>query len=191
MSDLQSELLALIGRDYRHLRARDWRAVMKPEDLRQAMRHWVTGVAVVAAAQGDVRHGMTVNTFTSVSLEPPLVLVALHRQSRTRSLVLRAGAFAVTVLSQHQAVISDRFAGQEEDSGERFAGLDTFTLVTGAPLLSDGEAWFDCRLYQALEAGTHTLILGEVVAVRAAEVFRPLVYANRAYRRLHHEPLEP
>lgn len=153
------------------------------EALRQAMRHWVTGVTVVTAAHQGQRHGMTVSSFTSVSLEPPLVLIALQRGTRTHALVTAARAFGVTVLSQEQQAISNRFAGRDETT-DRFAGLETFTLHTGAPLLVGGEAWFDCRLWQEIVAGTHTLFLGEVVAARASETFHPLLYGNRQYWRL-------
>jgi len=157
---------------------------MEPEALRQAMRHWATGVTVVTAAHGSRQHGMTVSSFTSVSLRPPLVLIALERGTRTRSLVTAAGAFGVTVLSQGQQTISNRFAGRDEDTTDRFAGVEVFKLVTGAPLLRGGEAWLDCRVVQQVEAGTHTLFIGEVVAAQAGERFDPLLYYNRAYRRL-------
>ncbi len=156
---------------------------MDAESLRQAMRHWATGVTVVTTVHQGRRHGMTVSSFTSVSLDPPLVLVALQRDTRTRTMVAAAGVFAVTVLSQGHQAISNRFAGWEE-SVDRFAGLETFTLVTGAPLLRDGEAWLDCRVSQRVEAGTHTVFIGEVVDARFAETFDPLLYFNRAYRRL-------
>ena len=154
-----------------------------PEALRQAMRHWTTGVTVVTAAHRGQRHGMTVSSFTSVSLEPPLVLVALQRDTRTCALVEAARAFGVTVLSQGQQAISNRFAGREAQA-DRFAGLETFTLHTGAPLLAAGEAWFDCRVWQQIPAGTHIVFFGEVVVARAGETFDPLLYGNRRYHRL-------
>jgi len=156
---------------------------MDAETLRQAMRHWATGVTVVTTAHQGRRHGMTVSSFTSVSLNPPLVLVALERKTRTRTMVAAEGVFAVTVLSQGDQAVSNRFAGRMEGE-DRFAGLETFSLVTGAPLLRAGEAWLDCRVVQQVEAGTHTIFIGEVVAARAGEAFAPLLYFNRAYRRL-------
>lgn len=156
------------------------------EGLRQVMRHWASGVAVVTAAYQGQRHGMTVSSFTSVSLEPPLVLVVLARESRTRSLVMAAQAFAVTVLGQEQQALSDRFAGRDPQV-DRFADLQPFTLVTGAPLLPGGVAWLDCRVSRHLEAGTHTLFLGQVVAAQATDTFRPLLYYNRAYRQLREQ----
>jgi len=82
------------------------------EMVRHAMRHWTTGVAVVTARLDDQIHGMTVNSFTSISLEPPLVSATLAAGTRTQSLVEQTGVFGVTILSEGQADISDRFAGR-------------------------------------------------------------------------------
>ncbi len=154
------------------------------EDLRRAMRKWATGVTVVAAAVDGQRHGMTVSSFTSVSLEPPLVLVALRQESRTHALVERAGYFGVSVLARGQEEISNRFAGREAEDADRFAGLSAATLVTGAPLLEGSLAWFDCRVVRAVPAGTHTIFLAEVVAARAFDRGAPLLYFDRQYRSL-------
>src|SRR5512139_2706393 len=114
-----------------------------PEFLRSVMRNWATGVTVVATALEGVRHGMTVSSFTSVSLDPPLVLVSLERATHTHRLLEQSGCFSVTVLGEGQQDISDRFAGRQPDGDDRFAGLDTFTLVSGAPFISGGLAYFD------------------------------------------------
>ncbi len=148
------------------------------------MRQWATGVTVVSAAAQGRRHGMTVSSFTSLSLEPPLVLVVLYQESRTHALVQAAGSFGVTILARSQKEISDRFAGRTPDDADRFAGLETETLQTGAPLLKGGLAWFDCRVEQAVPTGTHTLFVGRVVAARSFEGGEPLLYYDRAYRAL-------
>jgi len=148
------------------------------------MRKWATGVTVVSAAAQGRRHGMTVSSFTSLSLEPPLLLVVLYQKSRTHALVQAAGSFGVTILASSQREISDRFAGRTPDETDRFAGLETETLQTGAPLLTGGLAWFDCRVEQALPVGTHTLFVGRVVAARAFGEGEPLLYYDRAYRTL-------
>ena len=115
------------------------------EDLRNAMRQWATGVTVVTVDYEGVRHGMTVSSFTSVSLEPPLVLVSLERGSKTHNLLEKSGYFAVTILCDDQQDISERFSGGVPDGHDRFAGLQTFTLVSGAPLLMQGESSLDSR----------------------------------------------
>lgn len=153
------------------------------ETLRQVMRHWATGVAIVTASHQGKRHGMTVNSFTSVSLTPPLVLVCLAQTSQTHDLVLNAGTFGITLLTAEQQALSDRFAGRTEVS-DRFAGLETFTLRTGAPLIAGGLAYLDCRVVQTHPAGTHTIVVGEVLAAMPGTDAPPLLYYNRRYRQL-------
>ncbi len=155
-----------------------------PEDLRLAMRHWTTGVTVVSAASRDVWHGMTVSSFTSVSLNPPLVLVSLERESGTHRLVEQVGCYGVSILTQNQKDVSDRFAGRSSLESDRFAGLDTYTLVTGAPLLVNSLAAFDCQVVASYDAGTQTVFIGEVLAVKTGAPDLPLIYFNQDYRTL-------
>lgn len=157
------------------------------EALRQAMRQWTTGVTVVSSVSAETRHGMAVSSFTSISLEPPLVLISLAHSSRTFSLVQRSGVFGVTVLRQGQQEISDRFAGRTPDDQDRFVGLDTFTLETGAPFLVDGLAFFDCRVTATVPVSDHTLFIGQVVSVQTRPDGAPLVYYGREYRQLARE----
>jgi flavin reductase (DIM6/NTAB) family NADH-FMN oxidoreductase RutF len=154
------------------------------EQLRSAMRAWTTGVTVVTAAHGGEQHGMTVSSFSSISLDPPLIAISLQTDSHTHQLVSRAGAFGVTILAASQQTLSERFAGQMDTDMGRLQGLSTETLVTGAPFLDGGLAFLDCRVTQAIAAGLNTLFIGEVVAVRADDHDSPLVYHDRAYRRL-------
>jgi len=160
-----------------------------PEDLRLAMRQWTTGVTIVTVKHKGRRHGMTVSSFTSVSLTPPLLLVSLEQVTNTHKLVKAAGTFGVSILDQSQREISDRFAGRIADVTDRFAGLETFTLITGAPLMATGAlAWFDCRVVATYEAGNHTVFIGEVLAVKTGNSGRPLIYFNRDYRSLDGDP---
>jgi flavin reductase (DIM6/NTAB) family NADH-FMN oxidoreductase RutF len=148
------------------------------------MRQWATGVTVVASQHDGVRHGMTVSSFTSISLTPPRVLVCLQRGTRTHDIIHKSGTFSITILSQHQQEISDRFAGRLGEDQDRFAGLETFNLLSGAPLLADGLAHLDCRMVASQAIGDHSLIIGEVLATRQPGAGKPLIYFERAYRRL-------
>lgn len=153
-----------------------------PDQLRLAMRQWVTGVTIVTSQYQDVRHGMTVNSFTSVALTPPLVLVSLEQITRTHKLVQESGIFGVTILSERQRELSERFAGRNSEYEDRFAGVKLFTLATGAPLLVDGLASFDCKVVAAYPAGTHTLFIGDVIAAQInQDDLLPLIYYNRDY----------
>lgn len=149
--------------------------------MRDAMRYWATGVTVVTAQHQGVRHGMTVSSFTSVSVDPPLVLVSLQQQARTHGLVLASAAFGVTILQISQQEAAERFAGRLEKELGRFGDLQTFTLETGVPFLADGLAVFDCRVVEVYPVGDHTLFIGEVVALGTLNVGEPLVYFNRGY----------
>lgn len=154
------------------------------EQLRTAMRAWSAGVTVVTAAHQGTRHGMTVNSFTSISLDPALVTVSLQASTRTHELVTRAGAFGVTILSAEQAGLSDLFAGRIPGREDRFAGLETGRLMTGAPLLVGGLAWMDCRVVHSFDAGMSTLFIGEVLAAQSNGDGIPLLYHDRRYRHM-------
>jgi len=157
---------------------------LDPEQLRHAMRAWTSGVTVVTAAHDGERHGMTVSSFTSVSLEPPLVIISLHTESRTHRLVHAAGAFAVNILFADQGALSERFAGRASEDEDRFAGLEIEMLTTGAPVLKDALARLDCRVTQVISAGMNTIFLAEVVAARGEGEGQPIVYHNRKYWKL-------
>jgi len=152
--------------------------------LRQAMRFWVTGVTVVTAAHQGVQHGMTVTSFTSLSLTPAQVLVSLAQNTRTHDLVARSRFFGISILAASQKDVSDRFAGRIEDEQNRLAGLETFTLSSGAPMIAGGLAHLDCHVVTTLGSGTHTIFIGEVLAARNVEDGQPLIYFNRDYKKL-------
>jgi flavin reductase (DIM6/NTAB) family NADH-FMN oxidoreductase RutF len=165
-----------------------------PEILRAVMRHWPTGVTVMTTRYGDVAHGMTVNSFTSVSLEPALVLVCIEQVVRTHALAERSGIFALSILRDGQAWISDRFAGRDTENSNRFEGLETFTAVTGAPILAANMGYLDCVINARYPAGNHTIFVADVVAAHPGPLdaaappgldgAAPLLYFNRDYHRL-------
>jgi flavin reductase (DIM6/NTAB) family NADH-FMN oxidoreductase RutF len=153
--------------------------------LRSVMRKWATGVTVVATAMDNIRHGMTVSSFTSVSLNPPLVLVSLEGASQTHRLIEQSGHFSVTILGEGQQAVSDRFAGREQDGEDRFNGLESFTIISGSPFIGGGLAFFDCRVVSTYPAGTHTVFIGEVLAVQGGDPSTaPLLYHDRDYHQL-------
>jgi flavin reductase (DIM6/NTAB) family NADH-FMN oxidoreductase RutF len=159
-------------------------AILDSEQLRQAMRAWTSGVAIVTASHEGDQHGMTVSSFTSVAVEPPLIIISLQTDSRTHTLIAQANTFAVTILAQEQQDISDRFAGRMQNIDNRLEGIETETLVTGAPFIKGGLAYLDCRVSQAIAAGKNTLFLAEVIAARGNGAGRALVYHNQKYRKL-------
>ncbi len=154
------------------------------EQLRHAMRAWTTGVAVITAAHGGQQYGMTVNSFTSVSLEPPLIAVTLKQLTHTHELVIKSGEFSITILSSDQKELADRFAGKITDIKDRFAGIPTETLIIDAPLLGGGIAYFNCRIVNSIPIGENTFFLAEVIAASGEGKGEPLVYHNRVYWKL-------
>lgn len=154
------------------------------DHLRAAMRAWSSGVTVVTAVHDAEQHGMTVSSFTSVSLAPPMIIISLQTASRTHDMVVKANAFGVTILAEGQQELAERFADQQATMQERLDGFETETLVTGSPFIKGGLAYLDCRVRQSIAVGMNTLFLAEVVAVRADDHAEPLVYHDRAYRRL-------
>jgi len=156
---------------------------LNSEVLRSAMRTWSAGVTVVTAVHGEDRHGMTVNSFASISLDPAMISVSLQKKTWTHELVMLSRAFGVTILSAEQQAISDLFAGHNPEVTDRIAAVQTETLMTGSPFIMGGLAWFDCRVSQTLDIGASTHVIAEVVAVRELSG-EPLIYHNRKYWKL-------
>lgn len=155
-----------------------------PQVLRQTMRNWATGVTVVTSAYGEERAGATVSSFTSVSLEPPTVLVCLQKSIYVHDIVSQAGLYAVSLLGQDQEAISNRFAGFDATVTDRFEGLEIVEAPSGLPFLVGAIAWLDCRVVSSIATGTHTIFIGEVEHVQFNSESAPLVYHNRAYKHL-------
>ncbi len=157
---------------------------IESESLRQAMRFWATGVTVVTAAHDGVQHGMTVSSFTSVSLTPAQVLVSLAQNARTHDLVMRSRHFGLNILDNNQQELSDRFAGRVPDEMDRLIGVETYNLISAAPLLKQGLAQLDCHVVTTLGSGTHTIFIAEVLAAQSVEDGNPLLYFNRGYQKI-------
>jgi flavin reductase (DIM6/NTAB) family NADH-FMN oxidoreductase RutF len=155
--------------------------------LRATLRLWASGVSVVTTRHEDQLFGMTVSAFNSLSLDPPQILVCLSKDAHTAGFVLKSGVFAVSILAQHMAVVSDRFAGRipVATPAERFDGVPTQTAVTGAPILSESIAWLDCRIDTIHDGNTHWIVIGGVQATGTrAEAGAPLLYYARNYHGL-------
>jgi flavin reductase (DIM6/NTAB) family NADH-FMN oxidoreductase RutF len=155
-----------------------------PEMLRNAMRQWATGVALVTVGNQAYAHGMTVNSLTSISLEPPLILVSLERSTRTHQLVKDQGRFAVAILRTDQRDISEIFAGRTPDEGDRFKDVEITLTPSGIPVPRHSLATLDCVIEETLDAGTHTVYIARVEDANVSADSPPLLYFNRNYRKL-------
>jgi len=152
------------------------------EEFRAALGCWASGVTIVTSAAGDRIHGMTVSAFTSVSLDPPLVLVCADKSSNTLAVIEEGRVFAVHVLGSGQDALSNRFASKKEEH-RRFEGLSYRAGKTGAPVLDDAIAVLECRVDAAHDAGDHVIYVGRVEAAEVREG-GPLLYFQGAYREL-------
>jgi flavin reductase (DIM6/NTAB) family NADH-FMN oxidoreductase RutF len=155
---------------------------LAPDDFKQALARWPSGVTIVTARHGGEVHGMTVSAFSSVSLEPPLVLVCADKTSNTNALIQRAGVFTVNVLARGQEALSTKFASKKEE-WQRFDGLACSDGATGCPRIPGAAVALDCRVEQCVDAGDHFVYIGRVEAVAFSDA-APLVYYRSGYRAL-------
>ena len=133
-----------------------------PRALRSAFGTFMTGVTVVTSLDGNGNPvGFTANSFSSVSLDPPLLLVCLAKSSSNYDTLTQAKGFAVNVLSAEQTDVSNTFARPVDD---RFASVDWKTGPFGSPVLNEVSAWFDCSMHSTVEAGDHVILIGRVYA---------------------------
>lgn len=137
-------------------------ALVDPPVMRQTMGKFATGVAVITTEHDGVPHGMTVNSLTSVSLDPPLLLVCFNHGARSAEAAATAGRFVVNILSLRQQPIALRFAQRGED---HFAGLGLEYDGHRVPVVPNALAHIDCDVERIVEAGDHTVVFGAVVEV--------------------------
>ena len=147
---------------------------------RRIMGHFATGVTVVTTRRGDELCWMTANAFASLSLDPPLVLVAVDKRAQMHEHLLEARFFAVNILSEEQEALSRRFAMR---GPKEWSDLKLTTAVTGAPIIDGAIAYVDCKLAEILPGGDHHIFTGEIVAGEVREG-RPLLYYQGNYARL-------
>jgi flavin reductase (DIM6/NTAB) family NADH-FMN oxidoreductase RutF len=161
---------------------------MRPDSdlFRKVMGHFATGVTVVTTLNGDQPEGITVNALSSVSLDPPLVMVALDRRRFITPTVRRERRFAVNVLGEGQQALSDCFAGAPVTPGRAdFCGAPWTPGSTGLPILDGAIASLECEVVDTFHAGDHDLFIGRVESVANPERHPlPLLYYRRHYLRI-------
>jgi flavin reductase (DIM6/NTAB) family NADH-FMN oxidoreductase RutF len=136
--------------------------------LRAVMASYPTGVTIVATRDvNGAPLGLTVNAFTSVSLEPPMVLICIGHKSASHDRLIASGGFAVSMLSESQGDLARRFARQPSEG--RFEGVAWWQAPSGNPILEGATAWIDCAIDRVVEAGDHTIILGRARSCGSSE----------------------
>jgi flavin reductase (DIM6/NTAB) family NADH-FMN oxidoreductase RutF len=152
---------------------------------RAVMRRWASGVTVITMLSPEGPHGMTASAFTSVSIDPPLIMIVVDKRWRSHDLIAEAGAFCVNILAAGQVPWSDRFAGRHGDLPDRFFDVPTTVAVTGAPCFTDAQGYLDCEIVSTHDAGDHTIFMGGVRACATSDAeAAPLTYHDGHYRAL-------
>lgn len=154
------------------------------QDFVQAMGQHVSSVCVITTAHQDQRYGLTATAVSSVCAAPPRLLVCVNRSGLTHEKIAAAGHFCVNVLGEAQENIAKSFAGMMGRDVDRFGIGVWHRLVTGSPALAGAAAVFDCRVAHVLDQFSHTVFIGEVVAVSSAPGHDALVYGARRFRTL-------
>jgi flavin reductase (DIM6/NTAB) family NADH-FMN oxidoreductase RutF len=149
-----------------------------PSDFKNACSRFPTGVTITTVlGENGLPFGITVSSFTSVSLSPPIVLVCIDHRSDVLSHIAVGRHFGINVLAEHQQELSVKFS---RDCSHRFAGVEWYAGRTGVPLFLGVPATFECRTIQLLAVGDHFIVLGQVLHARSSDC-SPLTYLNRCY----------
>lgn len=156
-----------------------------PTLYRNAMSRYAGHVQIVTTADGAERRGVTVTAACSVSDNPASVLVCINASNASNAVFERSGRFALNTLAAHHRPLAEAFAGIGKlPVDERFAKAEWMTLATGAPVLSDALAVFDCSLIEAKTVATHTILIGKVEALHLGPLNPALVYFERSFKAL-------
>lgn len=155
---------------------------ISPGTFRAAMGQMASGVTIITMRTAGTDHGFTASSFTSLSLDPMLVLVCVVKNTRCHALIEQAGHYAANILSTAQQPLGARFA--DPRVLDRFEGVETTRGATGAPILPESLAWVDCRLREVLPGGDHSIFVGEVLEGHVHPSDAALVYHNRRWGRV-------
>jgi flavin reductase (DIM6/NTAB) family NADH-FMN oxidoreductase RutF len=155
---------------------------VSPDHFRGAMRHLAGGVSVITVGRGKDITGMTVTSVSSLSVEPPTLIVSINRESSSWPLLKRHGFFGVNILTADQLDVAERFTGKGGLKGaDRFAGAQWTTRVSGVPLLVGALSAIDCEAEDIIERHSHALVVGRVLDIQASQRTAALAYWQGRY----------
>jgi flavin reductase (DIM6/NTAB) family NADH-FMN oxidoreductase RutF len=156
-----------------------------PDDFKGALGSWAAGVTVVTTKHQDLVYGITVSSFSSLSMDPTLIIVCLQNSNHLARLVADSQKFAVSILADDQQDVSNYFSISGRDPAPAFdPKIKTIDWHTGAPIIADSLAHLDCELQEAISGGDHTIAVGRVLGAAYRAEARPLLYFRRSYRSL-------
>ncbi len=158
--------------------------LVDPEEFKDALASWATGVTVLTSAHEGLVYGITASSFSTLSMDPLLVLVCIQGGNHLERMAPASGKFAVSVLASDQEAISNHFAISGRDPSPEIAEFETFTDQTGCPILQGAIAHLDCELESVLPGGDHVIVVGRVVGAGSDPAREPLLYFRRGYHGL-------
>jgi flavin reductase (DIM6/NTAB) family NADH-FMN oxidoreductase RutF len=150
--------------------------------LKRAMRQLPFPVTIVTADDGEEKQGITVGSFTSLSLNPPLISFNIDRKARIYDLLMRASHYAVHILLPEQSDLCNHFAASGLTTEEQFEPVEHHCNVHGIPILEEASTVIQCRAYDRFEAGDHTIMAGEVLEIEQQHLEPAILYYDRVYR---------
>ena len=159
-------------------------SAVHPDDFKAALGSWAAGVTVVTTREKGLVYGITVSSFSSLSLDPLLILVCLADSNRLPRMIESTKHFAVSILSEGQDAVSNWFSKSGREPVPHFEDFGTVEMHTGSPIITGAIAHLDCELEQAVPGGDHTIMIGRVVGAAADSSKKPLIYYRRGYRPL-------
>ncbi len=151
------------------------------DDFKAALASWASGVSVVTTNSGGELYGLTVSSFSSLSLDPPLILVCLKNENKLPSMIAEAEGFAVSILSREQEEASNYFARANRPATTGFTEIEGRWTPSGQPVIEGALATIVCELQDSLPQGDHTIVVGRVIQAETSEG-EPLLYYRRKYR---------
>lgn len=152
------------------------------EDFKNTLASWASGVTVVTAQVEGLVYGLTVSSFSSLSMDPPLVLVCLNNSNRLPSMIQQAERFGVSILARDQEEASNYFSRAGREPTADFTAIGGAWLEGDVPVIADALGHIVCGHQSSLLQGDHTIMVGKVLVASANEAAQPLVYYRRAYR---------
>jgi len=159
-------------------------ADVSADDFKGALGSWAAGVTVVTTRHDKLVYGLTVSSFSSLSLEPRLIMVCFANANHIVHMVKESNAFAVSILSEDQAEIANWFSRSGREPVETYAEFTTIEWHTGSPIIAGAVAHLDCELESLVVRGDHTIAIGAVVGASFDATLKPLMYYRRGYRKL-------
>lgn len=158
-------------------------AEVSADDFKSALGSWASGVTVVTTELEGLVYGITVSSFSSLSMDPKLILVSLQDTNHLPGMIKKSGKFSVSILAHGQDQVSGYFATSGRDPAPEFeSSILVRTGSLGCPLIEGALGTIDCELEEAIQGGDHTIAIGRVVAASANPELQPLIYFRRAYR---------